>query len=208
MKFYGQLYSGANEKTDEWLVRRFFAAKRNGFFVECGALNGISISNCLVLERELGWSGINIEPSKSFDELIVNRPNCLNLRLALSNKDGALLNFFEDETNLACSTSSSDIADALSDPNNSHHIIETKVPTITFRTLVERVGIKRIDLFSLDVEGMELEVLEGMEHSRILPRHIFIETMHHDRNTLHKKLDDLGYYLIENFHIDAMYGLR
>ena len=35
--------------------------QRNGFFIECGALDGETRSNTLILEEELDWSGILID---------------------------------------------------------------------------------------------------------------------------------------------------
>ena len=35
--------------------------QKNGFFVECGALDGETRSNTLILEEELEWNGILIE---------------------------------------------------------------------------------------------------------------------------------------------------
>ena len=36
--------------------------QRGGIFVEAGAYNGEELSNSLYLERELGWSGLLVEP--------------------------------------------------------------------------------------------------------------------------------------------------
>jgi hypothetical protein len=37
------------------------AQQENGFFVECGALDGELRSNTLFMERNLGWEGVLIE---------------------------------------------------------------------------------------------------------------------------------------------------
>ena len=37
--------------------------KRNGFFVEFGATNGIDLSNTYLLEKDFGWKGILSEPN-------------------------------------------------------------------------------------------------------------------------------------------------
>ena len=45
--------------------------KKNGFYVEFGATNGLTISNSLLLEKNFGWTGILAEPSPiSFSEHI------------------------------------------------------------------------------------------------------------------------------------------
>lgn len=37
--------------------------KRNGFFVEFGATNGIDLSNTYLLEKDFGWKGLLSEPN-------------------------------------------------------------------------------------------------------------------------------------------------
>jgi hypothetical protein len=57
---------------DKWVVD-VFNKKRDGFFVEAGALNGILGSCTYVLESKLGWKGILVEPDPIiFQNLISN----------------------------------------------------------------------------------------------------------------------------------------
>ena len=42
-------------------MRRFFPKKNDGFYLDIGAHDGITISNRLFFEN-LGWNGILIEP--------------------------------------------------------------------------------------------------------------------------------------------------
>ncbi len=48
--------------------------KRDGFFVEFGATNGVDLSNTYLLEKEYEWEGILAEPAKLWQaELMANR---------------------------------------------------------------------------------------------------------------------------------------
>ena len=50
---------------DKFLEQNIFKGYKNGFFIDVGAHNGISMSNTLFFEKENGWKGINIEPIPS-----------------------------------------------------------------------------------------------------------------------------------------------
>ena len=45
--------------------------KRNGFFVEFGATNGVDLSNTYLLEKDFGWKGILSEPNPYWKEAII-----------------------------------------------------------------------------------------------------------------------------------------
>ena len=48
--------------------------KKNGYFVEIGAANGIELSNTYLLEKNYGWNGICVEPiPDKFKQLKQNR---------------------------------------------------------------------------------------------------------------------------------------
>jgi FkbM family methyltransferase len=71
--------SSSNSPTcsNDLFVIDVLGGKRDGFFVEAGALDGIQASNTLLLERDFGWSGICVEPDlQLFEELVQNR-SCL-----------------------------------------------------------------------------------------------------------------------------------
>ena len=67
-------------------IIEIFQSKKNGYFVDIGAHDGLSISNTKILE-DLGWSGICIEPHpKVFKSLIENR-TCECINCAIWNED-------------------------------------------------------------------------------------------------------------------------
>lgn len=59
----------------------------NGFFIECGALDGEYLSNTLYMERVLNWEGILIEADqKAFSQLTVRNRKAYSLPVCLSTK--------------------------------------------------------------------------------------------------------------------------
>ena len=62
-------------------VLKFYNSKKNGYFIEIGAANGIRNSNTYLLESKYDWKGICVEPvPREYDILCKNRPNsiCIN----------------------------------------------------------------------------------------------------------------------------------
>ena len=55
--------------------------KKNGFFVEFGACDGIRFSNTYILEKVFGWEGILAEPGRNWSsQLAMNRESHIDFR--------------------------------------------------------------------------------------------------------------------------------
>jgi len=124
----------------------------NGFYIECGANDGYSQSNTILLEKNKNWSGLLIEPSESAFALCkINRSdknifeNCV-----LSSFDNEGKEVFGDfDGNLMSSVNGKRL--------NRTPVYSNKNETLT--NLLKKHKIVQVDFFSLDVEGHELEVL-------------------------------------------------
>src|ERR1035437_3743843 len=75
-----------SQSAQDAFVISYFKNKRNGIFIDIGANDGVSLSNTYYLEKELGWTGICIEPiSAIFEKLDKNR-NCIKINGGISDK--------------------------------------------------------------------------------------------------------------------------
>jgi FkbM family methyltransferase len=76
-------------------------------------------------------------------------------------------------------------------PNWKAYSNEFSIPAITLDSILENYGLdkKKIDFFSLDVEGYELEVLKGLNLKKFCPKVILIE-WHLDIKDVKKLLDE------------------
>lgn len=79
-------------QNDRWIAEYVFPGREGGYFVEVGAANGKEASSCYVLEMELGWTGICVEPNDYFyPQLLSNRPGSICEQICLSNKPGTVV---------------------------------------------------------------------------------------------------------------------
>lgn len=149
--FYSQLGE------DKILFEKYLNYK-NGFFIELGAMNGIEYSNTLFFERNLNWTGVLIEPTSQFDQLISNRPNCKNFNYAVSETEG-LVEFIG---NGPCGGIAKTLPE-LHRIGNGLGDEKYLVKSMPISKILEDLNIEKVDLFTIDVEGGELEVLKTFD---------------------------------------------
>ena len=181
-----------NPPVDKILNDSYFHNIKNGTFIECGAGDGMRISSCLFFRKTLGWRGINIEPAPYlFDRLRKNRPKCTNINAALSSENG-MATFTQPIHpqhgrhfgNGSLSHTKAHL-EKIKDCKFKTHTVKTT----TFVSLIASLRLESLDLFVLDVEGHELEVIKGMRNAPILPRIACVEYV----PGLKKAMSEMGY---------------
>ena len=209
MIFYGQF----NPKVDEFIFNRYFKNRLEpGVFIECGAFDGLTESSCKFFEESLNWNAYNIEASPSiFKRLVENRPSSNNFNLALSNNVG-IMSFtdvhhpdFELCTNGSL-THTTEHKQWLDEIKCDYSI--TDVEVITFRKLIERLKLKNLQLLVLDIEGHEIQALEGFLESEVLPEILCIEHGHLGHEHLKGIIEPLGYTFDTTSFVNSFYILN
>jgi FkbM family methyltransferase len=176
----------ASNQNETRLVWDFFQRKTTGVFVEVGANHPIKENQTWFLEQQ-GWSGVLIEPNpKLFKLLCEQRPRSRAVQAAVGAQTG------EVELLLGLKHVHSTLAPVLGDPLSGEKV---RVPLCTLDSILAEAGVTTIDFLSIDVEGMELQVLQGLDLEKFAPQLILMEE--HRRNyTKHFHLRRHGYRLV------------
>lgn len=166
----------AQNGEDRWLDN-FFEHKRNGFFVEVGAFDGINLSNSYHFEQ-IGWTGVLIEPDPDKAALCrSNRPGSRTYQCAAAGSpEISEVTFFRVESGEVYSTTKLTGDHARRIDQMALASMPISVPARTLDAILQEVGAPVVDFVSIDVEGAEMEVLRGFDIRRWRPAIVVIES--------------------------------
>jgi FkbM family methyltransferase len=185
------------------IVDEYFRDVRDGFFIESGACDGIFQSNTYYLETELNWSGLLIEPNPDYvEECIFNRPKSKVYSCALVSPD-----YQGDSTvlySIACKGAMGTVGDRGIWINESETpVVHENIPVKTLTSILDEIQPPQINFMSLDVEGYELNVLQGLDLEKYKPEVIVVEC----HGELIREVDNILsiYYNLDNKISDIDY---
>ena len=177
-KFFGwneKYFSQAGQ--DKFVYDNFFREKKNGYFLEIGAFDGIQGSNCLFFEKFKNWNGLAMEPSPTqFKKLRSNR------KCKLINKAASAIS--EKMTFIEIDSSSSDsqlsgLEKYYANKNQSvlkkNNLKKYMVEVLTFDEILKNVDKEVIDYCSIDIEGAETALIENFNFSNYKIKVLSIE---------------------------------
>lgn len=132
--------------------------KTNGFFVEFGASDGITLNNSVMLETRLKWNGILAEPALMWHARLKKNRNVQFSTKAVWKNTGEILTFEEYEIGELNTLQNSKGNDGNAVHRNAHR--NYLVETITLEKLLNDFNApSSIDVIFIDTEGSEFEIL-------------------------------------------------
>ena len=145
------------------------AGGRPGVFVEIGAYNGIHLSNTYMLERCFNWTGLLIEANPNTYHMLdyVKKKGCRDAQI-LHSGACAEKGFIRVATGGGVTSGELVQMSAENREKYARRIGNStaKVPCEPLGSLMDRTGIGRATLLSLDVEGAEAKVLSTVDPGR------------------------------------------
>lgn len=162
---------------EDIVLRKIFGEKKNGFYIDVGAHHPVRFSNTYLF-YQLGWQGINIDAMpgsmKIFNQL---RPKDINIEAAISDKEEILSFYIFNEP--ALNSFSTDLS--LERANGSSYKIISKkevktqlLSNVLNKYLPRNVGI---DFLTIDVEGLDFQVLKSNDWNKYRPNVIIVEML-------------------------------
>jgi FkbM family methyltransferase len=170
--------------------------KTNGYFVEFGATDGVKFSNSMLLESAFGWTGILAEPGKNWHKALKSNRNGIIETRCVWETSGEILEFNETESGELSTLEMFSSGDLHADHRISG--VRYNVETISLQDLLELHNAPAsIDYLSIDTEGSEFTILQGLDFEKfnfnfISCEHNFTES----RELIRKLLVNRGYVRI------------
>jgi FkbM family methyltransferase len=165
------------QEGEDVLLDRLLAKQEKGFYVDVGAHHPKRFSNTHYFHMR-GWRGINIEPNPTVHDLFRKmRSRDVNLQLGISDQPGELLYYEFDDP--ALNTFDEQLMRER-ESSTPYRVIATrriKVEPLAAVLAAHLPSGQSIDFLSVDVEGLDLNVLRSNDWERFRPRCVVSEAL-------------------------------
>ena len=157
-----------------------FRGRRDGFFVDVGAYDGVTYSNTCFLERELGWRGICFEANPRAHAKLAAARKCTAVNTGVGAEERSLkflslplegemgsgfVDFFPPEQQ----------RDEWVAEMCRRGGVLNEVKILDFNHALQAHACERIDYLSIDTEGADFEVLKALDLARFRVEVVDIE---------------------------------
>lgn len=162
---------------EDIVISDLFHDRLEGFYIDVGAHHPQRYSNTYYFYLK-GWKGINIDAMpgsmESFDAL---RPNDINLEIPISDKS-EILTYYEFDEPALNSFSLSLVQQRVSETNYKI-VSEIQIQTQTLAEVLDKYlpSQQQIDLLSIDVEGLDYQVLISNNWDKYKPKVVLVEDL-------------------------------
>jgi FkbM family methyltransferase len=199
--YYFQSSRSYSQDGEDMILKALFEQKKGykGFYVDVGAHHPVRFSNTKYF-YDKGWKGINIEPTpnaiKAFKTF---RRRDINLNIGIGPERGELTFYCFNEP--ALNSFSKEVSERVDRESSTYKIIkELKIEVMPLSVVFDQYlpEGRKIDFISIDVEGLDYQVLTSNNWDKYQPEVILVEeNIDVDRigdSPIYNFLKDKGYH--------------
>ena len=221
MKKEMNIFTHSQVNQDIWVIN-YFQYRRNGIFVDIGAHDGITFSNTYVLEKQLNWTGLLIEPHPRYlKSLFSHRQNSSIIPWCAYNRTEIMkfVEVSESELSISGVGGGADMLTGISETyTNSHHnwlndlkksfntkVKERNLPCINVQEILDEYEIVHIDYLSIDTEGSELSILKAIDWDKVTIDVLHVELLSYEAKRLAYNFLSPKGYKVFNLKLDTAF---
>jgi FkbM family methyltransferase len=167
-----------SQEGEDRILSRIFENQKSGFYIDVGAHHPKRFSNTYLFYNR-GWRGVNIDAMpgsmRAFNEA---RPRDINLEIGIGQARGKLDYYVFNEP--ALNSFSHDLSHERDISNSSYRVEKIiQVGVCPLREILDQclpIG-QSVDFMSIDVEGLDLEVLKSNDWGKYRPTYVLVEIL-------------------------------
>ncbi len=195
-----------SQSGEDMILDTIFFNTKKGTYLDIGANNPFVQSNTHYFYKK-GWRGINIDAlpnsMKRFNKV---RPHDSNIEAAISNDEKELI-YYMFSSSFYNTFYNKDIEKI---KTVTKLVGEKKIKTIKLSNILDSLKVKDIDFMSVDVEGLDLEVMKSNNWNIYRPKIVITEWFSKGLDELHSDgvfqfLNKVGYKFLCNSVSNAFY---
>jgi FkbM family methyltransferase len=196
------------------IVRHIFDALKipAPSYLDIGAHDPAYLNNTRIF-YDVGARGVNVEPDPALiARFRSERKKDINLNIGIADTEGTLPFYLMNPPTLNTFVKSE--AEAAVAGGDGRIVIESviQVPVLSINNLISDYFKSPPDFLSLDVEGLDLSILKGIDYKTCRPKVICVETITHSQNREGRKVRDIpewlesqNYFLYADTHINSIF---
>lgn len=184
-------------------------------YIDIGAADPKVLNNTYLFYKN-GCSGVLAEPNPYFIQLIKkHRPRDRVFHGGIGAENGGEKNFYV-LSNPFLSTFDKDTVDSITSNSDITVIREINVPIIGINEVISRFCNQTPNIFSLDVEGQDLDILKSFNFDAYAPEifcvesisHPYIQDNTHNVNDIFDIMNENGYMVFADTFINTIFVHR
>ncbi len=178
-------------------------------YLDIGAYHPVHLSNTFRFYRK-GASGVCVEPDPNryaYFKRLRKRDICLNVGVGSDDQANADYYVFSPPT---LNTFSKEEAQRYQAGHTLQKVL--KVRLLSVNHIISQYCSKTPDLISIDVEGMELEILRALDLSRFRPTVLCVETLTYTTDKSETKVTEVnklllgkGYFIYADTYVNTIF---